>query len=62
MTLAMTEPSIDQTGRPVLHDTFDEAGRVWLDEIVRAFNDGDYTQAVDALLADEAAAPGAVDE
>lgn len=58
----MAEPSAEQVDRPVLHDVFDGAGRAWLDEIVRAFNDGGYAEAVDVLLADEAAAPGAIDE
>ncbi len=42
-------------GRPSLYELFDDAGRAWLDELVRLFNDGAYTEAVDRFLADEAA-------
>jgi hypothetical protein len=52
----------DPTGcseRPRLWDVFDDAGRKWLEEVVRAFNDGGYSEMVAAFLADEA---GAIDE
>jgi hypothetical protein len=58
----MSDPPTEQVDRPRLYDAFDEKGRAWLQDIVRAFNEGTYRQAVDALVADEAAAPGAVDE
>jgi hypothetical protein len=38
---------------------FDDSGRQWLDEVVRAFNDGGYSEMVAAFLADEA---GAIDD
>ena len=52
----------DPTGcseSPRLWDGIDDAGRQWLDEVVRAFNNGGYSEMVAAFLADEA---GAVDE
>jgi hypothetical protein len=49
------------TERPRLYDAFDAEGRAWLDEIVRIFNEGGYTEARDAFLADEAAADRAAD-
>jgi hypothetical protein len=61
MTFAMTDSSAGQVDRPRLYDVFDDEGRAWLDEVVRAFNEGGYTEAVDAFLTDEAAAPGALD-
>jgi len=52
----------DPTGcseRPRLWDVFDESGRRSLEEVVRAFNDGGYSEMVAAFLSDEA---GAIDE
>ena len=57
----MSDPT-QNLERPPLWDVFDEAGRKWLEEVVQAFNDGGYSEMVSALLSDEAAAPGAVDE
>ena len=57
----MSDPT-EKLERPLLWDAFDDAGRKWLDEVVQAFNDGGYSEMVSALLADEAAAPGAIDE
>lgn len=54
----MSEHPIATDSRPPLYEVFDDAGRAWLDELVRLVNDGAYTEAVDALLADEAAIHG----
>jgi len=58
---AMSDPTT-HVDRPPLYEVFDDAGKAWLDQVVQAFNEGGYQQAVNALLADEAAAPGAVDD
>ena len=60
--MRMSETPTQHFERPLLSDAFDDAGRAWLDEIVSAFNAGDYTEAVQALLVDEASAPGATDD
>ena len=58
----MPEQPTDQITQLPLYDLFDEAGRSWLNEIVRVFDEGGYTEAVRVLLADEAEAPGGTDE
>lgn len=45
-----------------LYEAFDDAGRAFLDEFVRIFNDGGYTEAVEVLLADEAEVSTVADE
>ena len=57
----MSEPPTRQVERLRLYDAFDEAGRARLDELVRLVDDGAYTEAVQALLADEAEASGGID-
>lgn len=54
----MSENSGTADVRPPLYELFDDAGRAWLDELVRLVNDGGYTEAVNAFLADEAAVHG----
>ncbi len=44
-----------------LYDSFDDEGRAWLDEFVRAVDEGAYNEAVRAFLADEAEAPGSIE-
>jgi len=61
MTVTMADSPSQQVDRLALYDAFDDAGRAWLDEIVRVFNDHGYGEALQAQLADEAVAPGAVD-
>jgi len=51
----------DHRERPCLYDLFDDEGRVWLDAIVQVFNEGGYTEARNAFLADEVAAHGSAD-
>jgi hypothetical protein len=51
----MPEHSGTADVRPSLYELFDDAGRAWLDELVRLLNDGAYTEAVDNFLAAEAA-------
>ncbi|MGH8998879.1 MAG: hypothetical protein ACRDY7_05755 [Acidimicrobiia bacterium] len=58
----MADPPIRPAELLPLYEAFDDVGRAWLDEIVRVFNEGGYTEAVQALLVDEVQAPGAVDE
>jgi len=58
----MTGPPTEQAEVLRLYDAFDDAGRAWLDQVVDAFNHGGYTEAVQALLADEEAEDGADDE
>jgi len=58
----MTGPPTEHAEALRLYDAFDDAGRAWLDEVVDAFNHGGYTEAVQALLADEEAEDGADDE
>lgn len=54
----MSEHASPPDAGPRLYDLLDDAGREWLDELVRLFNDGAYGEAVDAFLADEAAVHG----
>jgi hypothetical protein len=58
----MSESRKQQTEPVPLYDAMDDSGRSWLDEVVLAFNEGAYADAVQALLADEALAPGAEQE
>lgn len=51
----MSESSGTADVRPPLYEVFDDEGRAWLEELVRLVNDGAYTEAVNAVLADEAA-------
>ena len=57
----MSEHATPSDGEPRLYDLLDDAGREWLDEIVRLFNDGAYDEAVEAFVADEAAVHGVND-
>lgn len=57
----MSEHVTPSAAQPRLYDLVDDAGREWLDEIVRLFNDGAYTEAIDAFVADEAAVHGTDD-
>lgn len=54
----MSEHVTPAANQPRLYDVVDDAGRAWLDEIVRLFNDGAYAEAVEGFLADEAAVHG----
>jgi len=58
----MAEPPTQHAEPLRLYDAFDDAGRAWLDEFVRVFNEGGYAEAARVLAAQEAEAPGAVDE
>lgn len=54
----MPEHPVLDDPRPRLSEIFDDAGRAWLDEVLRAVKDGGYTELRDAFLADEDAVHG----
>jgi hypothetical protein len=56
----MAEPPIEHAEPLPLYEAFDDVGRAWLDEVVRVFNDGGYTEAVRSLLIGEAEGPGVI--
>jgi hypothetical protein len=45
-----------------LYHLLDEAGKAWFDGVVDAFNAGGYEDAVEAFVADEAAAERMIDD
>jgi hypothetical protein len=48
-------PPSGRDSRPTLWEAFDDAGRAFLEELVRLVDDGAYKEAVQAFLADEVA-------